>query len=252
MNRGTLERDGFQILRAAVTSEVVSELLQVCSDSLADESASVRARSSRGHVYAARNLIGNLPQVETVWQTGRLLAFLHQHLGQHFGLVRALFFDKPPDRTWALPWHKDTSVAVKDNSLPSDHFSRPTLKAGVPHLIACDEVLKRMLTLRIHLDEVTDENGPLQVIPSSHVSSDTESEDLSSAVAIHAAAGDVLAMRPLLSHSSGSSVSGTRRHRRILHLEFAESARLPDGVEWHDFVKPIAISNRSHASSPES
>lgn len=52
-----------------------------------------------------------------------------------------------------------------------------------------------------------------------------------------ATADDVLAMRPLISHSSGASKSGTHRHRRILHLEFAASPHLPDGMQWHDFVE---------------
>ena len=176
--------------------------------------------------------------VSTVWRDEPLLSFLRKHLGEDFGLVRALFFDKPPDRTWNLPWHKDTSIAVKDNSIKSTSFSRPTTKAGVPHLIACDEVLKRMLTLRIHLDEVNDENGPLRVIPGSHVSGDSDGVGIENAVTIHADVADVLAMRPLISHASGSSVEATRRHRRILHLEFAADPVLPDGLQWHNFVRP--------------
>ena len=116
--------------------------------------------------------------------------------------------------------------------------ARSTTMAGVPHFIACDDVLKRMLTLRIHLDEVTEENGPLRVIPGSHVSSTSEGDGLDAAVNIHAKAGAVLAMRPLISHSSGASKPETQRHRRILHLEFAASAKLPDAVQWHDFVRP--------------
>ncbi|KAA1258393.1 Phytanoyl-CoA dioxygenase (PhyH) [Rubripirellula obstinata] len=240
MVEGDLERDGFCLLRNAVDAGTVSHLLDVCRDVFEDDSDNVRARSSRGHVYAARNLIETVPDVSTVWQSDAMLRFLREQLGDEVGLVRALFFDKPPDRTWALAWHKDTSIAVKDNSIASSSFSRPTVKAGVPHVIACDEVLRQMLTLRIHLDEVTEENGPLRVIPGSHVSSDSEGVGIDAAVDVHAAAGDVLAMRPLISHSSGSSTPGTKRHRRILHLEFASSPRLPDGMQWHDFVSPTA------------
>jgi ectoine hydroxylase-related dioxygenase (phytanoyl-CoA dioxygenase family) len=106
-------------------------------------------------------------------------------------------------------------------------------------LIACDEVLTQMLTLRIHLDEVTDENGPLRVIPGSHLAIDSDGAGVDNVVTIHAGVGDVLAMQPLISHASGSSVEGTRRHRRILHLEFAAAPRLPDGDEWHDFVSSL-------------
>ncbi len=236
MVEGNLERNGFCLLRQAVNAGTVTRLLDVCRDVFEDDSDGVRARSSRGHVYAARNLIESIPEVSTVWQSEALVRFLREQLGDQFGLVRALFFDKPPDRTWALAWHKDTSIAVMDNSIASRSFSRPTTKAGVPHLIASDEVLRQMLTLRIHLDEVTDENGPLRLIPGSHVSSTSDGDGMNAAVDVHASAGDVLAMRPLICHSSGSSKLGTKRHRRIFHLEFAASPKLPDGIEWHDFV----------------
>ncbi|MFG0262656.1 MAG: phytanoyl-CoA dioxygenase family protein [Novipirellula sp. JB048] len=239
MIEGDLERDGFCLLRRAVDEDTVSHLLNVCRDVFDDDSNNARARSSRGHVYAARNLIESIPEVSTMWQSDVLLRFLRERLGDEVGLVRALFFDKPPDRTWALAWHKDTSIAVKDNSLASHSFSRPTVKAGVPHVIACDDVLRQMLTLRVHLDEVTDENGPLRVIPGSHVSSTSDGDGLNAKVDVHAKAGDVLAMRPLISHSSGSSIPGTTRHRRILHLEFAASSKLPDDIQWHNFVPPV-------------
>jgi hypothetical protein len=170
------------MLRDAVPIATVQQLLRVFDDAFVDDTESVRARSSRGHVYAARNLIDSIPEVTSVWQSELLVRFVRDQLGDKFGLVRALFFDKPPDRTWALPWHKDSSIAVKDNKIMSTSFSRPTTKAGVPHFIACDDVLKQMLTLRIHLDDVTDENGPLRVLPGSHVSSDSAGEGLAAAV----------------------------------------------------------------------
>jgi hypothetical protein len=79
-------------------------------------------------------------------------------------------------------------------------------------------------------------SGRLRVIPGSHISSTSDGIGVDNAIAIHASVGDVLAMRPLISHASGSSVEGTRRHRRILHLEFAADALLPDGIAWHDFI----------------
>jgi hypothetical protein len=234
---GNLEQDGFCLLLQAVDKETVLHLQHAFANAFESESASVRARSSRGHVYAARNLIDSIPAVTTIWQSGPMFHLLARELGMNFGLVRALFFDKPPERTWSLPWHKDTSIAVKDNSLPSNVFTRPTLKADVPHVIAHDDILKRMLTLRIHLDDVNDENGPLRVIPGSHVSCESEGLGVNQAVTVYAIEGDVLAMRPLISHSSGASVEGTTRHRRILHLEFAASDVLPDGYQWYNFVR---------------
>lgn len=232
----SLEANGFCLLRRSMQRHQVDRLRAACADAFSRGSGSELTLSSHGHVYAARNLIDSIPEVRTAWQTSLLRTLLRDVLGDGFGLVRALFFDKPPDRSWNLPWHKDTSIAVRNHSVRSPSLTRPTVKAGVPHFIACDAILHRMLTLRIHLDDVTDENGPLRVIPQSHVSAQSDGCGCDQAVTIHASAGDVLAMRPLISHASGSSIRGTRRHRRILHLEFASAGSLPDGVQWHDFV----------------
>jgi hypothetical protein len=44
--------------------------------------------------------------------------------------------------------------------------------------------------------------------------------------------------RIMLDHASGPSRDGTERHRRILHLEFAADANLPDGYRWFHFLPP--------------
>jgi ectoine hydroxylase-related dioxygenase (phytanoyl-CoA dioxygenase family) len=127
------------------------------------------------------------------------------------------------------------TIAVRDNGLSTPVFCKPTRKAGVPHVEAPVEILEQMVNVRIHLDEVTDENGPLRVLPGSHrTGKELRFADLSPR-SILVAAGDVLLIRPLLAHSSGNASPNTHRHRRILHLEFAANAELPDGYSWHDF-----------------
>jgi ectoine hydroxylase-related dioxygenase (phytanoyl-CoA dioxygenase family) len=232
-----IQREGYCLLRGALDADGVRQLRERCTEFLGSMESGDHARSSRGHVYAARNLLEAVPEVQAVWQSGVMLETLRAVLGDGLGLVRVLYFDKPPGRTWGLPWHKDMSIAVAEHGAESPHFSRPTRKAGVPHVIADEAILKRMLTLRIHLDDVTDENGPLRLIPRSHHSTSMAAElGAWDVVTILARAGDVLAMRPLLDHASGPSLPGTDRHRRILHLEFAADATLPDGYRWFHFV----------------
>src|SRR5207249_2828418 len=98
------------------------------------------------------------------------------------------------------------------------------------------ELLETMATARIHLDAMTPTNGPLQVIPCSH----KFEEEPRDAVTLLCDAGDVLLMRPLISHASGHSSEGSTEHRRIVHLEFAPSPELPDDYRWHDFV-PLEV-----------
>ncbi|MCA9130267.1 MAG: phytanoyl-CoA dioxygenase family protein [Planctomycetales bacterium] len=235
-----LQSQGYCMLRGAIECKWIDSLKVALSQELDQEPQNVVARSRRGFPVAARNLIDLLPEVRAVWRNERLLSFLQSTLGRQFGLVRVLYFDKPPDRSWGLAWHKDRAIAVKENWRPSLFFSRPTIKAGIPHVIAEDSILLQMVTLRIHLDEVDDENGPLELVPQSHVSSEAAGVGIEKAIRVHANAGDVLAMRPLITHGSGASRPGTCRHRRILHLEFSGAPSLPDGYQWRDFIAASA------------
>ena len=162
--------------------------------------------------------------------------FVAAVLGSNAGMVRALYFDKPPDRSWSLPWHRDRTIAVKRNDVLTDRFRKPTFKAGIPHVEAHESLLANMLTIRVHLDAMTAENGPLSVIPGSHF---VEQKTARQPIELSADAGDVLAMRPLVSHSSSVSRDGTTMHRRVIHLELASHAELPDGYEWYSY-SPIA------------
>ncbi len=96
-----------------------------------------------------------------------------------------------------------------------------------------------MLTIRVHLDDVTEANGPLEIVVGSHRQGKRSGTD-HRVEKILVEAGDVLAMRPLVSHASGSSQPGTGLHRRILHFEFAAQQELPDGYQWYDFRQPTA------------
>lgn len=229
-----LAEDGYALLPAVFTAEEVAETRRALVLAMAESEAG-SLRSREGTVFAARNVIDWFPQVRRLWQREPVLRLLRELLGDRLGLVRVLFFDKPPERSWSLPWHQDLTIAVERNDLPSACFTNPTHKAGVAHVEAPEELLRRMLTLRIHLDEVTAENGPLQVLPGSHLHGKHGPPVARPAEPILAAAGDVLAIRPLVSHSSGNALPGVARHRRILHLEFAADETLPDGYRWRHF-----------------
>jgi hypothetical protein len=231
-----LEEDGFLLLPAVFPAARVETILAELTATLEDPGALAALRAQGGSIYAARNVLTLWPPAADVWRQPPLPEALALVLGARYGLVRALFFDKPPRESWALPWHKDLTVAVRDNRLRGTHFARPTTKAGVPHVEAPREVLEEMLTARIHLDEVTDDNGPLRVLPGSHRHGKALGAAGGSPRSILAGRGDVLLMRPLLAHGSGHSHPETTRHRRVLHLEFAARAELPDGYAWHTFL----------------
>lgn len=190
-------------------------------------------KGQRSPAFGARNILRLWPECRSFVNKAPVSDVLRKLLGHDGGLVRGLYFDKPPGHSWALPWHRDDTIAVKKHGALGV-FTKPTTKAGVPHVVAPESLLSRMIAVRIHLDAMDDENGALKVMPGSH----RESSVPGNAVTITCAAGDVLLMRPLLLHASGHSAESTTRHRRIVHLECAPSPVLPDGYQWHDY-QPI-------------
>ncbi|MCB9922914.1 MAG: phytanoyl-CoA dioxygenase family protein [Planctomycetaceae bacterium] len=240
-----LDRDGYVLVQNVYSEGEVRRAiaqLSICLQQLPPSSASVRSRN--GFVYALRNLLDLFPEAKAIWKQSPLPELLRATLGEKAGLVRGLYFDKPPERSWSLPWHKDLAIAVRNNRLLSSSFRNPTQKAGVAHIEAPRFVLESMLTLRIHLDDTTKENGALRVLPGSHRIEASEDKCEGAGKLIVANAGDVLAMRPLLSHCSGTSHPETQRQRRIIHLEFAANRRLPDDFEW-SYFQPLDASDET-------
>jgi hypothetical protein len=148
--------------------------------------------------------------------------------------VRAILFDKSPETNWLVAWHQDLTIAVREKRELAG-FGPWSVKEGQPHVQPPTQLLKRMLTLRLHLDDADEENGALRVLPGTHKLGKLDAariQSLRAEIPEHvctARAGDVLLMRPLLLHASGKSTS--QRHRRILHIEFS-GFELPGGLVW--------------------
>jgi ectoine hydroxylase-related dioxygenase (phytanoyl-CoA dioxygenase family) len=150
--------------------------------------------------------------------------------------VRALYFDKSPQRNWLVSWHQDLTLAVHAR-IETPGFGPWSTKQGVPHVQPPVEFLAQMLTVRLHFDDTDESNGALRVLPGSHRLGRLSPARIreiclgQSPVLCRAAAGDALLMRPLLLHASSRSQSS--RPRRVLHLEYASFA-LPNGLAWHE------------------
>jgi ectoine hydroxylase-related dioxygenase (phytanoyl-CoA dioxygenase family) len=192
------------------------------------------ARAERdGQTYGARNLL-HLVEVVAVAAGGKVAACLQPLLGHGFRLVRGLFFDKTPNANWPVTWHQDLSLAIQQRrDLPG--WAKWTVKRGVVHVQPPAEILGRMVTMRLHLDDCPAENGPLRVVRGSHrhgvlTRDQIRARALEPAQTIIAGAGDALFMRPLLLHASSPAQAPS--HRRVLHLEFAPSDLLPEELRW--------------------
>ena len=155
-------------------------------------------------------------------------------LGPDARAVRAILFDKTAETNWSLAWHQDRTICVKAR-LDVSGFGPWTTKSGLQHVAPPFELLQRMVTIRVHLDDAPADNAPLLVAPGSHRLGLVKSADIEAAVsrcgveACLARAGDVwIYATPILHASAAAKRPG---HRRVLQVDFADFD-LPGGLEW--------------------
>jgi hypothetical protein len=148
--------------------------------------------------------------------------------------VRAILFDKSPGANWALGWHQDRTIAVRErHAMPG--FGSWSMKQGMFHVEPPFALIERMRTIRIHLDPVPEDNAPLLIAPGSHRLGRIPGRDLGAVVercgtaTCLADAGDVWLYATPIVHASAAS-SGTR-HRRVLQVDFSEE-ELPAPLHW--------------------
>ncbi len=233
---GSLERLGFTIIAGVVTAECVADLIDATRTYATGGHDGALDR--RGEVYGGRDLLWRVPEVRSLARSPEILKLVYPVLGQEAFPVRGLFFDKTLSTNWGLPWHQDLTVAVQDRRDVAG-FGPWTRKAGIPHAHAPADLLARMLTIRLHLDDSGPGDGPLRVLPGSHAAGKLSPSALAAwtgraaelAVDCNVAAGGAVIMQPLLVHASASrSEPG---HRRVIHLEYAAES-LPGGLEWYE------------------
>jgi ectoine hydroxylase-related dioxygenase (phytanoyl-CoA dioxygenase family) len=103
------------------------------------------------------------------------------------------------------------------------------------HVAPPFDLLARMVTLRVHLDDTPADNSPLLIAPGSHSVGRVQIGDYAEIVrrfgtyACLAHAGDVwLYSTPILHASEAARVLG---HRRVLQIDYSAD-ELSGGLEW--------------------
>jgi len=211
----------------AITPEVLSDA-EV--DALVGSLSAARVDRSKA---GARNLL-NHPAGSAVARDPRLRQMASRALGAPAFPFKATLFDKSLRANWLVSWHQDTALPLKARRDVAG-WGPWSVKAGVLHAIAPAEALSRIVALRVHLDDSSAANGPLRVLPGTHrlgLLSATRIQELSGTVApaeCLVARGGIITMWPLLVHASSKASGPTPR--RVLHIEYATTADLGEGLE---------------------
>ncbi|MBB3359864.1 hypothetical protein FHT45_003706 [Novosphingobium sp. BK256] len=215
----TLEEHGAALFRGAILSHL--ESLEATVALLPAEQAGVR--------------ISGFGALETyVAPDGPLGQVARQALGTAGKAVRAILFDKTESTNWSLAWHQDRTICVRQRA-DVEGYGPWSMKAGLLHVAPPFDLLARMVTLRVHLDDVPLRNAPLLIAPGSHkigrVSADhvEETARRCGPIACTALAGDVWAYSTPILHASEAAIKP--RRRRVLQIDFS-AEELPEGLAW--------------------
>ena len=171
--------------------------------------------------------------MKTIANDVRLLGIARNILGESAFPFRATLFDKSPGANWLIAWHQDSALPLQEKHA-TPGWGPWSVKEGIVYAHAPAGPLEQVAALRLHVDDCTPDNGPLRVLPGTHrlgVLSDDEVERKAAdepAVECTIPRGGVLAMRPLLIHASSKSASFMSR--RVVHIEYAASIDLGDGL----------------------
>lgn len=186
-----------------------------------------RSRAGARHLFS-------IPFVSQVAHDDRLREIASSALHSDAIPFRVTLFDKSADSNWSVVWHQDTALPLR-RRFEAPGWGPWSVKGGVHYAHAPASALEQVVALRVHLDESSATNGPLRVLSGSHLPGVLSDDEVVAIAARSVPAdclvtrGGVLAMRPLLVHSSPRVASDAPR--RVLHIEYAAPLLISPGVE---------------------
>ncbi|MCL6713346.1 phytanoyl-CoA dioxygenase family protein [Pseudomonas sp. R2.Fl] len=149
-------------------------------------------------------------------------------------VIQCIRFEKSASTNWLVALHQDLGIPV------AARVEHPALagwseKDGVLHVQPPVALLQQLVAVRLHLDDCGVDDGPLRVVPGSHLHGRLGTEaarglrDERGEVACVGERGSVVMMHPLLLHASSRAVGHSRR--RVLHFLWGPRT-LPHGLQW--------------------
>ena len=218
-----LEHKGFGILNHIYTKRDIRKL-KTNLDSYIKE--------HNEQAFGMREVLKKIPKLKDVLFNKNFKKLI-KSIDKDVFLTKAIYFDKSPKDNWYVTWHQDVPINVLEK-IEVDGFKSWTNKKGVISVCPPENISKNTFAMRIHLDDTTNKNGALKVIPGSHNKrlNDEEIKLISNnsiPFISEIAAGGVQLIKPLLLHAS--SPTTVQKRRRVLHLEFS-SIDLPNGLKY--------------------
>ncbi|MDB5209037.1 MAG: phytanoyl-CoA dioxygenase [Flavisolibacter sp.] len=222
--------EGYAILENIYTSSEVDKLLSIISQAGSSKSTFRKTTD----LFAIRQFLKEIPEATPVIFNENLSSIISNIFGEDYFVVKSIYFDKPAASNWFVAYHQDLTISL-DKKTNTEGFSAWTTKQNQYAVQPPLSMLEKNFTVRIHLDDTTENNGALKVIPASHLKGIQRSETIDltieKEVSCCVSRGGIMIMKPLLFHASGRTINN--QQRRVVHIEFSNQL-LPKPLQWSE------------------
>lgn len=247
------ERDGYLVRRSVFGPSEIERLREAC-EALCDQLA--RMSSDERKVDVSSFYVFEVDQAKDVmikWEPGSRSVIQGVEPVAHLHPVIAEFGNHPamtePSRE-LLGFDAVSLYTEKLNTKRSGVGGAYALHRDLPYWVGASDDPERMLTVLLALDDATEENGALRVIPGSHLVDelpfkqseleferneiDADRMDTSAMVAVEVPAGSAIFFGPRLVHTSGANHSAHDRRAMLYTYQRAGQRDMRDvNREWY-------------------
>lgn len=224
-----LNEEGFVIIPDFFTNDILSKIESLINGINLNTQTVLKTKE----LFAIRQFINVIPEIKPIIFNSKMKALIQNVGNKKYFLSKAIYFDKPSDSNWFVPYHQDLSISV-DKKATVPRYSNWTEKHGQFGVHPPQEILENTITLRLHLDDTDCSNGALKVLPKSHKLGVVRKEYIKTKFekVCNISRGGVMLMKPLVFHASRRSNGKT--NRRVIHLEF-NSLVLGEPLKWLEY-----------------
>lgn len=222
-HKSELEEKGFSITPIFYSEKEILKLIKCIDDYFL---------ISKKSNYAIRQLIRVIPEMEPFIFNKNLIHLIKEVVGSDYFLTKAIYFNKPKEANWFVPFHQDLSISVVEKH-EVENYKNWTFKQQQIGVQPPLNILENIFTIRIHLDKTTKNNGALRIIPSSHnngiLKMDSIDWNAKKELVCNIVKGATMLMKPLVLHASNRTINTSQR--RVIHLEFSNK-ELDFPIKW--------------------
>ncbi|PKF74358.1 phytanoyl-CoA dioxygenase family protein [Chryseobacterium sp. PMSZPI] len=228
--KGHIHEYGFSVINRVFSEEEVEKILNVLNSI---DTSRENFRKSED-LFAIRQFLKEIPEIKNLVFNENIKKIIKEIFGEHYFVVKSIYFDKPETSNWYVAYHQDLTISV-DKKLEMSGFGPWTTKQNQFAVQPPLNVLENIYTIRIHLDDTDGNNGALKVIPKSHAKGiyrpETIDWNIETEKICDVEKGGIMLMKPLTLHGSNRTTNGKKR--RVIHIEFSDM-ELPEALQWSE------------------